>query len=180
MNLGNIENLIKSLLIEIGENPDRPGLKQTPARVARMWRDFIEHDPGKLETTFESSNADQLIVVSGIKVWSMCEHHLVPFWADISIGYIPDGKVLGLSKFGRIAKKFAHRLQIQEQLVEQINAEVMRLSSSSDVAVIATGEHLCMTMRGVKTPAKMTSCSLKGRFKTDHAARAEFLSIVNK
>jgi GTP cyclohydrolase I len=178
MNTAYVEALIRELLKTIGEDPDREGIRETPKRVAKMWKEFIKYEPGTTDTAFKQLETDQMVVVSGMKVWSMCEHHLLPFWCDISIGYIAKGKVLGLSKFGRIAHKHAHKLQIQERLVEQIAQEIRETTGSEDVAVIATGEHLCMTMRGVKTPARMTSSSVHGSFRNDPAARQEFLSLV--
>jgi GTP cyclohydrolase I len=168
----------RDLLIAIGEDPDREGLKDTPRRFASAWREFIQYDAGNHATTFESVNTDQMVIVKGMRVWSMCEHHLLPFWCDISIGYIADGKILGLSKFGRIAKKISHRLQLQEQLVEQIAAELVKITGSKNVAVIAKGEHLCMTMRGVELSAMMISSSLHGVFRNDPQARMEFLELV--
>jgi len=168
----------RETLIALGEDPDRPGLVGTPRRWANMWREFIAYDPGKTETAFESVEVDQMVVVSGMRVWSMCEHHLLPFWADISIAYIAGEKVLGLSKFARIAHQFAHQLQIQERMVQQIADEVCRLTGSADVAVLARGQHLCMIMRGIKTDGLMTTSVMRGLFReTD--ARAEFLSLAN-
>src|ERR1700674_2876777 len=114
------------LLLAIGEDPEREGLRETPRRWADSWREFIEYDPGTTETTFSSLTSDQLVCVSGIRVASLCEHHLLPFWCDVSIGYIPNEKVLGLSKFARIAQQCAHRLQLQERLGQQIADEVAR------------------------------------------------------
>ncbi len=166
------------LLVALGESLSDPRVADTPQRFARMWRDFIEQDPGTLDTAFAVDQADgQMVAVSGMRVWSMCEHHLLPFWCDIAIAYIPQQKVLGLSKFARIAHHCASRLQLQERLVEDIAKLVHTLTGSDDVAVIARGEHLCMTMRGVKTPATMTSSVLNGRFK-EGPMRAEFLSLV--
>jgi len=119
-----------------------------------------------------------MVIVSGMKIWSLCEHHLLPFWCEISIGYIANDKVVGLSKFGRIAEKYAHSLQIQERLVEQIASEVMRVSGSEHVAVLARGEHLCMTMRGIKKPSIMTSSVMRGLFLDSHQVRAEFLQLT--
>jgi len=118
-----------------------------------------------------------MVIVSGIKVWSLCEHHLLPFWCNITIGYIAKNKVLGLSKFGRIAHKYAHQLQIQEQLVSQIADEVCSVTDSNDVAVLAEGEHLCMTMRGIRTPAIMKSSVMRGVFRDKPEARQEFLDL---
>lgn len=168
----------RELLTAIGEDPERPGLLDTPRRFADSWQEFIEYDPGRVDTVFEQVEADQLVVVSGIRVWSLCEHHMLPFWCDLAIGYIADGKVLGLSKFGRIAHQCAHRLQIQERLVQQVADEVQRVTQSPDVAVLASGVHLCMVMRGIKTPALMTSSVMRGCFRQEASARQEFLNLA--
>src|SRR5713226_10397847 len=116
----------RELLLAIGEDPEREGLRETPRRWANAWREFMEYDPGTTETTFSSVASDQLVCVSGIRVASLCEHHLLPFWCEVSIGYIPNEKVLGLSKFARIAHRFAHRLQLQERLGKHITNEISR------------------------------------------------------
>jgi len=173
-----IERLYRRLLTLVGEDPDRPGLIGTPRRVAEFWREFVCYDPGNTDVTFESVTTDQLVVVKGIRVYSLCEHHLLPFWADVSIGYIAKRQVLGLSKFARIAKQFAHRLQLQERLVDEIGAEVSRLTQSPDVAVVASGVHLCMIMRGIKTDATMISSSMRGVFFDNPDPQREFLSLA--
>lgn len=167
---------VRNLLIAIGEDPDRAGLQDTPRRVADFYREFMEYDPGKTETLFSSPGADQMVVVSGMRVWSLCEHHLLPFWCDVSIGYIAQNVVLGLSKFARIAHKHAHGLQLQEKLVTDIAAELCGLVGSN-VAVLARGEHLCMTARGVRTPHRMVSSSMNGVFREDATVRNEFLTL---
>lgn len=172
-----LERIGRELLVAIGEDPDREGLRDTPTRWARWWREFIEHDPGRVETAFTSATADQMVVVSGMRAWSLCEHHLLPFWCDVTVAYIPAGRVLGLSKFARVAHKHTRRLQVQERLVGGVADEVADLAGTSDVAVVARGEHLCMTMRGVRTPAMMTSSVLRGAFR-DPAARGEFLALA--
>jgi GTP cyclohydrolase I len=172
-----LETLGRELLLAIGENPDEDRIKDTPRRWAKWWRDFIDHDPGTVDTAFQSVVADQMVIVSGMRIWSLCEHHLLPFWCNIAIAYIPKDKVLGLSKFGRIARSAGSRLQIQERLVQDIALEVHRLTGSEDVAVLAQGEHLCMTMRGVRMEAKMTSSVMEGAFRKPEV-RAEFLSLV--
>lgn len=169
----------RELLVALGEDPDRQGLAGTPLRWANMWREFIEYDPGRIGTTFESVEVDQMVVVSGMRIWSMCEHHMLPFWADIHVAYIAGDRVLGLSKFARIAHQFAHRLQIQERLVQDIADEVSRLTNSPDVAVLARGQHLCMVMRGIQTDGPMTTSVMRGVFREKAEARAEFLSLVN-
>jgi GTP cyclohydrolase I len=166
--------LAREVLVAIGEDPERPGLAETPRRWASWWREFIEYEPGTTETIFQTASTGQLVVVSGIQVWSLCEHHLIPFECSVSIGYIPRDKLLGLSKFARIAHQFAHRLQVQERLVTQIADEVGRLTDSPDVAVVAAGEHLCMAMRGIRTPGVMSSSVMRGIFQESASARAEF------
>jgi GTP cyclohydrolase I len=167
----------RELLLAIGEDPDREGLLETPRRWADSWREFMEYEPGTTETTFSSVAADQMVCVSGMRVSSLCEHHLLPFWCDVSIGYIPDRKVLGLSKFARIAQQFAHRLQLQERLGQQIADEISRITGTENVAVVLKGEHLCMTARGIRTPGLMTSSIMRGVFRASET-RMEFLRLI--
>jgi GTP cyclohydrolase I len=168
----------RELLIALGEDPNREGLLDTPRRWADAWREFIEYDPGITDTTFESIETDQMVCVSGLRVNSLCEHHLMPFWCDVAIGYITGERVLGLSKFARIAHQFAHRLQLQERLGQQIADEVSRLTGTEHVAVVLKGEHLCMSGRGIRTPGVMTSSVMRGVFRTDSDARMEFLRLI--
>ncbi len=170
----------RELLIAIGEDPDREGLRETPRRWADAWRDFLLYDPGTTETTFSSVTSDQLVCVSGIRVWSICQHHLLPIWADISIGYIATDRILGLSKFACITQKYAHQLQLQERLCKEIADEIVMLTKSTDVAILAQGQHLCMTARGIKTPAIMTSTIMRGVFREKHEARMEFLRLTER
>jgi GTP cyclohydrolase I len=116
--------------------------------------------------------------MSGIRVASLCEHHLLPIWCDVSIGYIPDKKVLGLSKFARIAQQFAHRLQLQEQLGQQIADEITRITGTQNVAVVLKGEHYCMTARGIRSPGRITSSIMPGVFRTESQTRMEFLRLI--
>ena len=168
----------RELLVALGENPDREGLADTPRRWADWWREFIEYDSGTTETTFSSVSTDQIVCVSGMRVFSLCEHHLLPMWCDVSIGYIPTEKVLGLSKFARIAHQFAHQLQIQERLGHQIADEVARITNTPHVAVVLKGEHLCMSARGIRTPGVMTSSVMRGCFRTDRDLRMEFMEMI--
>lgn len=170
----------RDLLIAIGEDPEREGIKETPRRFASYWKEFIEYDSGNIAVDFDLIDTDQLVIVSGMKVWSMCEHHLLPFWCDVSIGYVPETKLLGLSKFARIANQFAHRPQIQERLVHEIAAEVSRVTDTDNVMVMATGEHLCMKIRGVKSSGLMTTVAAKGVFGTDTNIRSEFIQVANQ
>ncbi len=166
------------LLEAIGEDIQREGLQETPKRFARFWAEFINYEPGDITTTFEAVTVNQMVVVSGIRVWSLCEHHLLPFWCDIAMGYIALDRVLGLSKFARIAHDHAHKLQVQERLVTEIADTLTGLTQSEDVAVLATGEHLCMTMRGIKTPALMKSSVMRGEFLQNADVRHEFLTLA--
>ncbi|WTI18382.1 GTP cyclohydrolase I [Streptomyces sp. NBC_00820] len=171
-----LERIARELLLEIGEDPEREGLLDTPARWARWWREFAEYDPGTVETAFTSAGSPGTVSVSGIEVWSLCEHHLLPFSCRVTIAYRPRGQVLGLSKFARIAHQHAHRLQVQERLTSDIADAVEKFTASPDVAVLCRGEHLCMAMRGIRTPATMTTVAWRGAFE-DPAARAEFLAF---
>lgn len=168
----------RELLIAIGEDPDREGLLDTPRRWADWWREFIEYDPGTTDTVFSSVSTNQMVCVSGLRVFSLCEHHLLPMWCDVAIGYIPTDRILGLSKFARIAQKFAHQLQVQERLGEQIANEVARLTSTEDIAVVLKGEHLCMSSRGIRTPGVMTTSVMRGIFRAEYDTRMEFLRLI--
>jgi GTP cyclohydrolase I len=168
----------RELLIAIGEDPDREGLLDTPSRWADWWREFIEYDPGTTDTVFSSVSTDQMVCVSGLRVFSLCEHHLLPMWCDVAVGYIPTDRILGLSKFARIAQKFAHQLQVQERLGEQIADEVAHLTSTEDIAVVLKGEHLCMSSRGIRTPGVMTTSVMRGIFRAEYDTRMEFLRLI--
>jgi len=174
-----VKTIIRDLLEAIGEDPDREGLADTPRRIADFYKAFIEYDPGKLSTTFSSVSHNQMVAVTGMRVWSMCEHHMLPFWCDVSVAYITGDKVLGLSKFARIAHKHAHKLSLQEKLVADIANELIEKLGTDDVAVMAKGEHLCMTMRGIQTPHRMVSSALHGQFHKPEQ-RTEFLTLVGQ
>jgi GTP cyclohydrolase I len=173
-----LQELCRELLIELGEDPDRPGIADTPRRWADWWIEFVEYKPGTIDTTFEQVTTDQIVIVGPMRVYSLCEHHLLPFWCDITVAYIAEDKVLGLSKFARIAHLYAHRLQLQERLTHQIADEVQRVTGSEDVFVVGRGEHLCMSMRGIRTPAIMSNSVVRGRFRELPALRAEALSLM--
>lgn len=180
INTDKVESLIRQLLVELGEDPERNGLQQTPARVAKFWKEFIQYDAGKTGTVFENGHtvkSDQMVVVGPMRVWSLCEHHLLPFYADVIVGYIPEQHILGLSKFARIAHFHAHKLQVQERMVEDIASDIIGKVRTDHVAVVAYGEHLCMTMRGIRTPSKTVSSIVHGAFR-EPAARKEFFDIA--
>lgn len=175
-----LEKIGRELLVAIGEDPDREGISDTPKRFAKWWAEFIDYDPGTIERSFNIGNCDEIVAVTGIKVWSLCEHHLLPFSATVAIAYIPLDSVLGLSKFGRIAHETAHRLQVQERMTQQIADCVETATGSPNIAVIVKGEHLCMTMRGIRTPSNMHTSVMRGLFKEDHRARSELFDLIKE
>jgi GTP cyclohydrolase IA len=168
----------RSLLMALGADPEQEDLVDTPRRFADWWREFIEYDPGQTETCFEQREVGQLIVVSGIRLYTICEHHLLPFWCDATIGYIAERKLLGLSKIPRIAQQYAHQLQTQERLGAQIADEIRRVTESNDVAVLLKGEHLCMVARGIRSSGSMMTLTAHGKFREVPEARAEFLALT--
>lgn len=173
-----VASLCTALLVALGEDPAREGLQDTPRRWAKMWAEFVDYAPGTLDTTFETTSADQMVLVSGMRVWSLCEHHLLPFWCDVAVAYIAHERLIGLSKIGRIAHKFAHKLQVQEQLGRDIADAVQDACDTVNVGVLLRGEHLCMSMRGIRTPALMTSSVVRGVFASQPTTRAEFMSLA--
>lgn len=174
-----IEAAVREILLAIGEDPEREGLRDTPARVARAWAEFVGGGEEIQVTCFDSVAADQIVAVSGIRVWSFCEHHLLPFWCDVTIGYLPKDRLLGLSKFARIARGAASRLQVQERLIEGIADAVAFACGTPNVAVLGQGEHLCLSMRGAKAPGhRMTTSVLRGVFRDDPAVRSEFFHLA--
>ncbi len=179
----NIEELTKKLLKEIGENPDREGLLNTPLRVAKSW-DFLsrgyKQDINQIinNAVFEEEY-DQMVAVKGIEFYSMCEHHLLPFFGVAHIAYIPDGKIIGLSKIPRILDMFARRLQVQERMTQEVANMLQSTLNPKGVAVIIEAQHMCMQMRGVqKKQSYMSTSSMLGIFREDNKTRKEFLDIV--
>lgn len=175
---------IRELLIAVGEDPDREGLLETPARVARAYKETfagLHEDPTTvLEKTF-SEGHEELVLVREIPIYSMCEHHLVPFFGVAHIGYIPgkSGKVTGLSKLARLADMFAKRPQVQERLTSQIADALVEKLDAQAVAVVIEAEHLCMAMRGIrKSGAVTTTSAVRGGFKNNAASRAEVFSLI--
>ncbi|WUG94865.1 GTP cyclohydrolase I [Streptomyces violaceus] len=173
-----LEAVARQLLIEIGEDPDRSGLRDTPERFARWWREFSSYQAGQVERNFPLRTDGEIVMVSDINVWSLCEHHLLPFSCVLTIAYKPGEHVLGLSKFARIAQSHAHRLQVQERLVRDIAEEIAKVTGTVDVAVIGRGEHLCMSMRGIRTSALMTCSVFDGIFRDYGPPREELIKIA--
>jgi GTP cyclohydrolase I len=178
------EAAVRELLLAVGEDPDRQGLKETPARVARAYREMfagLYTDPDAvLETTFDEEH-DELVLVTKIPMYSTCEHHLVAFHGMAHVGYIPgkDGRVTGLSKLARVVDLYAKRPQVQERLTGQIADAVVRKLKPRGVIVVIEAEHLCMAMRGVRKAGSVTVTSaVRGQFKTDVASRSEALGLI--
>ena len=182
-NMKKIESITLDLLREIGENPDREGRKNTPSRVAKAWEHFIKgykQTPEEVvgDAIFEEL-CDEIVIVKEIDFFSLCEHHLLPFKGCIHVGYLPDNKIIGLSKIPRIVDVYARRLQVQERMTQQIADALQRVLNPKGVAVIMEAEHLCMQMRGVEKKASfMVTSAVRGVFEKNQKTREEFLSIV--
>lgn len=174
----------KKIITEIGEDPGRDGLEKTPERAAKAMQYLTRGYDLNLEdvlnnAVFETDN-DQMVIVKNIELYSLCEHHLLPFIGKVHVGYLPTGKVIGLSKIARIADMYGRRLQIQETLTRQIAEAVMNCTNASGVGVIVEAKHLCMMMRGVeKQNSVMKTSMLLGAFRDDQRTRAEFLGLVS-
>lgn len=180
-----IEAAIREILIAIGEDPDREGLVETPDRVARMYEEIfsgLEEDPGKHLKIFTEEDNDEMVVVRDIPLYSMCEHHLIPFIGKAHIAYIPgEGRVIGLSKLARIVNCFARRPQLQERLTSQVADFLFDNLQPHGVAVVVEAEHLCMTMRGARASGSQTRTSaMRGIMRSDARTRAEAMTLLSK
>ena len=184
MDTKRIEAAVKEILIAIGEDPDREGLVETPARVANMYAEIfsgLQDDPAQHLKIFNESKNEELVIVRDIPLFSMCEHHLIPFMGRAHIAYIPcDGKIIGLSKLARIVECFSKRPQLQERLTAQIADFIYNGLKPQGVAVVLEAEHLCMTMRGARAAGSETQTSaLRGTMRSDAKTRAEVMSLLN-
>ena len=182
-NLKKIANLVHELLIELGENPEREGLKKTPMRVAKSLTFLTNGYRQKVKTVINgayfTSGTNHMVILKDIELYSMCEHHLLPFYGKCAIGYISKGKVLGVSKLARIVDMFARRFQIQERMTEEIANAIMSEAKAEGVGVVIKAKHLCMMMRGVeKQNSEMVTSAVLGTFRTDEKVRQEFLSLI--
>ena len=178
-----IEDLTKQLLKEIGEDPSREGLLKTPSRVSKAWSFFsggYNQDLDKIiNNAVFNEDATDMVVVRDVEFFSLCEHHLIPFFGRAHVAYLPNGKVIGLSKIPRIIDMFSRRLQVQERLTRQIAETVKEILDPIGVAVIMEGQHMCMQMRGVeKQNSLTTTSSMLGKFRESDRTRSEFLSIM--
>ena len=184
-NLKKIEKLVRELLVELGEDPDREGLVKTPLRVAQAMT-FLTNgyrtEPNKvINNALFTQETGSMVIVKDIEVYSMCEHHMLPFFGRCHIGYIPNGKVFGVSKLARLVDVHARRLQLQERLTEDISREIMESIDARGVGVMIEARHLCMMMRGVeKQNSTMVTSSVLGVFRDHVATREEFLTLVKR
>ena len=181
----NIEKITKQLLEDIGEDPNREGLLKTPSRVAKAWQFFSKGYTQSIEKLINNAifneDAKDMVIVRDIEFFSLCEHHLIPFFGKAHVGYIPNGKVIGLSKIPRIIDMFSRRLQVQERLTHQIADALKNVLEPKGVAVVLEGRHMCMQMRGVEKQNSFTSTSaMSGQFKKSSETRSEFLAIINR
>ena len=179
-----IEKAVREILLAVGEDPDRPGLRDTPARVARAYDEIfagLRVDPKSLLTTVFEEDHEELVLVKDIELYSTCEHHLVPFHGVAHVGYIPGehGRITGLSKLARLVDLYARRPQVQERLTAQVADALMEVLDPQGVIVVVECEHLCMSMRGIRKPgARTVTSAVRGHFNRSVAARAEAMSLI--
>jgi GTP cyclohydrolase I len=183
VDLPRIERAVREILVAVGENPEREGLLKTPARVARAYAELfagMHEDPRRHLKTVFHERYDEIVLLRDIEFHSMCEHHLMPFTGRVHVAYLPDGKVVGLSKLARLVDGFAHRPQVQERLTTQIADAIMEELHPQGAACIIEAVHTCMTLRGVRKPGSvMATSALRGVFKDNPASRAEVLSLMS-
>ena len=179
-----IEKAVNEILLAVGEDPKREGLKKTPERVARMYAELLagmQKDPEKHLRSVFTENYDEIVLLRDIPFYSICEHHLMPFIGQAHVAYLPSGRILGISKLARIVDCFARRLQAQERLTYQIADFIMNRLKPQGVAVVLEASHSCMTIRGIKKPGSvMVTSALRGIFKRDPKSRSEIMSLMHK
>ena len=183
--ISKIEEITKQLLKEIGEDPNREGLIKTPNRVSKAWEFFSKGYKENLDTIINGAifreDAKDMVIVRDIEFFSLCEHHLIPFFGKAHVGYIPNGKVIGLSKIPRIIDMFSRRLQVQERLTHQIADAINSALNPKGVSVVMEGRHMCMQMRGVeKQNSLATTSTMLGKFRESVRTRNEFMSLINR
>jgi len=183
VDLPRIERAVREILAAVGEDPDREGLLETPARVARMYAEMfagLHQDPRIHLRKVFTEKYDEVVLVRDISFTSMCEHHLLPFVGRAHIGYLPGGKVLGLSKLARIVEVVSHRPQVQERMTEQIADLLVEELGARGVAVVVEASHTCMTIRGIRKPGSLcVTSAMKGIFRTDISSRTEVLALID-
>lgn len=182
VDIDKIQRAVRDILVAIGEDPDREGLVDTPKRVAKMYKEIMagyEDDPSEyLSRVFKADDTDW-VLEKDISFYSMCEHHMLPFFGKVHIAYIPNGKVTGLSKLARLVEVYSRRLQLQEQMTAQIADAIEKELNALGVLVIVEAEHMCMTMRGIKKPGTVTlTQATRGRFKEDHGLSMSVRELI--
>ncbi len=180
-----MEKLVHKMLIELGEDPNREGLLKTPERVARAWTEITagyQQDPGEMvRSALFTAEGKEMVVINDIDFFSVCEHHMLPFFGKAHVAYIPNGKIVGLSKIARVVEAYAQRLQIQERMTAQIASCLMDNLHPLGVAVVLKAQHLCMMMRGVrKQKSHAVTSEMLGCFKNDPKTRGEFLTLIRQ
>lgn len=183
MNRKNIETLISNLIVELGEDTGREGLVNTPKRVAKAYEFLMSGYNKDIEDVLNGAifteKYDEMVLVRNIDFYSICEHHMLPFYGKVNVAYIPDGKIIGLSKIPRIVEVFARRLQVQERMTQQIADTINKYIQPKGVAVVSEAVHMCMMMRGVeKQNSSATASAVHGLFKEDARTRTEFLNLI--
>jgi GTP cyclohydrolase I len=182
VDLPRIERAVREILAAVGENPDREGLRETPARVARMYAELFSglHDEPQLHLRkFFTEKYDEMVLVRDISFNSMCEHHLLPFTGVAHIGYVPNGKVVGLSKLARVVESVSHRPQVQERMTEEIANLLIHELDVKGVAVVIEASHSCMTVRGVRKPGSIcVTSAMKGLFRSNLSSRSEVMTLI--
>ena len=184
LNKDNVEKIVKTLLVEIGEDPTREGLEKTPHRVAEAYEFLTAGYDKNIEEVLNdavfSVKYDEMVLVKNIDFYSLCEHHLLPFYGKVHVAYIPNGKIVGLSKIPRIVDVFARRLQVQERMTQEIADTLNKYLEPQGVAVVSEAYHMCMMMRGVeKQNSSATASAVHGIFKEDARTRAEFMNLIS-
>jgi GTP cyclohydrolase I len=182
VDLGRIERAVREILAAVGENPDREGLRDTPRRVARMYAELfsgLHDDPRVHLRKFFTEKYDEVVLVRDISFESVCEHHLMPFTGKAHIGYLPKGRVIGLSKLARVVEGVAHRPQVQERMTETIADLLIEELQAQGVAVVIEAVHTCMTVRGVRKPGSVcVTSAMKGAFRSNPSTRAEIMTLI--
>lgn len=182
VDLPRIERAVREILSAVGEDPDREGLLETPARVARMYAELfrgLHEDPREHLQKFFTEKYDEMVLVRDISFNSTCEHHLLPFMGKVHIGYVPDGKVVGLSKLARVVESVSHRPQVQERMTEQIADLLIHELNVKGVAVVIEATHTCMTIRGIRKPGSVcVTSAMKGLFRSNLSSRSEVMTLI--
>jgi GTP cyclohydrolase I len=177
-----IEAAVREILLAVGEDPDREGLRETPARVARMYAEVcsgLRADPRELLQKTFTQKYDEMVLVKDIRFASICEHHLLPFFGKAHIAYLPQGKIVGLSKLARVVEALSHRPQVQERMTEELADLLMSELDARGVGVILEGSHTCMTVRGVRKPDSVcTTSAMRGTFRSNPSTRSELMALI--